>query len=237
MSIEVAKKKAAYMAVDEFVSRDNMRLGIGSGSTVVYVIERLAQRVKEEGLKNITCVPTSFQSGILLAENGLKVSSLNDCPELDLTIDGADEVDKNLQLIKGGGACQLQEKMVAANSTNLIVVADYRKESQTLGENWKKGIPIEVIPLGYIPVMKQLEKLGGKPKLRMGTAETKAGPVVSDNGNFILDVDFGLIHHPAELDKKIKMIPGVVESGLFIDLAIKAFFGQNDGTVTTRTKP
>jgi len=111
------------------------KLGIGSGSTVVYVVERLAERISKENLQNIVCVATSFQSNILLQEKGIETRSLNEVPELDLTIDGADEVDQHLQLIKGGGACQLQEKLVAANSKKLVIVADYRKQSQTLGQN------------------------------------------------------------------------------------------------------
>ena len=108
---------------------------------MVYVIERLAQRVKTEGLTGIVCVPTSFQSSILLSEHGLAPVTLNACPELDLTIDGADEVDENLELIKGGGGCQTLEKLVAANSTKLVIVADFRKDSKKLGENVRGLIP------------------------------------------------------------------------------------------------
>lgn len=112
----------------------------------MYVIERLAQRVKSEGLTGITCVPTSFQSNILLAQHGLSPVTLNTCPELDLTIDGADEVDENLELIKGGGACQTLEKLVAANSKALVVVADFRKDSKKLGENVRGSSSIPFCP-------------------------------------------------------------------------------------------
>ncbi len=230
--IEQAKKKAGYAAVDEFVE-DNMILGIGSGSTVVYAVERLIDRVKEENL-DVVCIPTSFQSTQLIVEGGLKLGDLSRYPEIDLDIDGADEVDLNLNLIKGGGGCQTQEKIVASNSKKLVIVADYRKESSKLGEKWKKGVPISVIPMSYVPVMKKLEEMGGKPKLRM--ASSKAGPAVDDNGNFILDVDFGIMEKPREINKKMKMIPGVVETGLFINMTIKAFFGQKDGSLTSRTK-
>lgn len=111
-------------------------------------------------------------------------------------------------------------------------MADYRKDSKILGEQWKKGIPIEVIPGAYVPLTKKFEQMGGKAILRMG--KSKAGPVVTDNGNFILDVDFGLIKDPAALEPKLKLLPGVVETGLFIGMAKKAFFGQADGSVTTR---
>jgi ribose 5-phosphate isomerase A len=228
--IELAKKKAGYAAVDEFV-KDGMVLGIGSGSTVVYAVDRLTERVKAENLK-VICIPTSFQSIQLINYNGLTMGNLSQNPVIDLDIDGADEVDENLNLIKGGGGCQVQEKIIASNSKKLVIVADYRKESKKLGEQWKKGIPIEVIPMAYVPIMKKLEKMGGKPTLRM--AKNKAGPVVSDNGNFILDVDFGIIEDPAKLESQLKMITGIVDTGLFINMAIKAYFGQADGSLTTR---
>ncbi len=230
--IEIAKKKAAYAAVDEFI-KNGMIVGIGSGSTVVYAVERLIQRVKEEWLKLI-CVPTSFQSTQLIVGGKLILGDLSRYPVIDVDIDGADEVDAHLQLIKGGGGCQTQEKIVASNSKILVIVADYRKDSKTLGEQWKKGVPIEVIPCAYVPLMTKFSQMGGKPVLRMGM--NKAGPVVTDNGNFILDVDFGLISNPEDLEKRIKMIPGVVETGLFINMAKKAFFGHPDGTITTREK-
>jgi ribose 5-phosphate isomerase A len=228
--IEIAKKKAGYAAVDEFI-KDGMVVGIGSGSTVVYAVERLVQRVKEEKL-SVVCIPTSFQSIQLIVEGGLILGDLSRYPVIDVDIDGADEVDANLNLIKGGGACQTQEKIVASNSKILVVIADYRKDSKILGEQWKKGIPIEVIPGAYVPLMKKFAQMGGKPVLRMG--KNKAGPVVTDNGNFILDVDFGLIKDPLSLEPKLKMNPGVVETGLFIGMTKKAYFGQADGSVKSR---
>ncbi|MHA1519855.1 MAG: ribose 5-phosphate isomerase A [Promethearchaeota archaeon] len=228
--IEQAKRKAGYAAVDEFI-QDGMVVGIGSGSTVVYAVDRLVERVKTENLK-VVCIPTSFQSTQLIVEGGLTLGDLSRYPDIDVDIDGADEVDDNLTLIKGGGGCHVQEKIVASCSKKLVIVADYRKDSHLLGEKWKKGIPIEVIPFAYVPVMKKLELMGGKPTLRM--AKSKAGPVVSDNGNFIVDVDFGLLEKPAELNQQIKMIPGVVETGLFIKMAIKAYFGQADGSLISR---
>ena len=228
--IELAKKKAGYAAVDEFIT-DGMIVGIGSGSTVVYAVERLVERVKMEKLK-ITCIPTSFQSTQLIVEGGLTLGDLSQNPEIDVDIDGADEVDQHLHLIKGGGGCQVQEKIIASASKKLVIIADYRKDAQTLGEKWKKGIPIEVIPMAYVPIMNKLSKMGGKSVLRM--AKNKAGPVISDNGNFILDADFGMISDPTTLNKEITMITGVVETGLFTNMAVKAFFGQADGTITTR---
>jgi len=228
--VELAKKKAAYAAVDDFV-KDKQIIGVGSGSTVVYAVERLAQRVREEKL-SIVCVPTSFQSTNLIIQNGLQLGDLNRFPEIDVTIDGADECDENLNLIKGGGACQTQEKLVAANSKMLVIIADYRKDSKTLGEKWRAGVPTEVLQLGYVSVMKKLAKLGGKPVLRMGM--NKAGPVVTDNGHLVIDADFGEIKDPASLNTSIKMIAGVVETGLFIGMAQRAYFGQADGNTSCR---
>jgi ribose 5-phosphate isomerase A len=228
--IEMAKKRAAYVAVDEFV-KNGMILGIGSGSTVVYAVERLIERVNSEKLE-VVCIPTSFQATQLVVGGGLPLGDFIRFSEIDVAIDGADEVDARLNLIKGGGGCHVQEKIVAANSKQFIVVADFRKDSEFLGEKWDKGIPIEVIPMAYVPVMKRMDKLGGKPRLRM--AESKLGPIVSDNGNFILDVNFGVIREPAELDRELTMIAGVVETGLFVNMASKAYFGQEDGSVKSR---
>ena len=231
--IELAKKNAGYAAVDDFIT-DGMVVGIGSGSTVVFAVERLIQRVLQEKL-HVTCIPTSFQATQLIVEGGLPLGDLSRFPEIDVDIDGADEVDASLHLIKGGGGCHVQEKIIARNSKRMIVVADYRKDSQHLGEQWKKGIPVEVIPLAFVPLLQKFQTMGGVPSLRM--AKNKAGPVVSDNGNFIIDVDFGVIADPVSLATELKQLTGVVDTGLFINLAQKAYFGQADGTVLTRELP
>ena len=230
--IEKGKKNAAIKAVEENI-KAGMVLGIGSGSTVIYAVEKIAE-LNEESNLNLKCIPTSFQSYQLIVENGLTLASLDQYPELDLDIDGADEIDQNLNLIKGGGGCLVQEKIIASNSKKLVIVADFRKYSEKLGEKWKRGIPIEVIPISYVPIMKKLEKLGGTPVLRM--AQAKAGPLISDNGNFIIDVNFGEIMNPGELNLNILIIPGVVDTGLFIGMASKAYIGLEDGKVTTLSK-
>ncbi len=227
--VELGKKNAAFKAIEENVKQD-MILGIGSGSTVVYAVEAIAEINKNNKL-NLKCIPTSFQSRQLIVENGLTLVSLDQYPEIDLDIDGADEIDNALNLIKGGGGCLVQEKIVASASKKLVIIADYTKKSDYLGENWKKGVPIEIIPLAHVPITKRLEKLGGSPVLRM--AQAKAGPVVSDNGNFIIDVDFGKIDNPSDLNMKLLKIPGVVDTGLFVSMASKAYIGQKDGTVLT----
>ncbi|MHA1728268.1 MAG: ribose 5-phosphate isomerase A, partial [Promethearchaeota archaeon] len=191
----------------------------------------------KENLK-IICIPTSFQSYQLITQNGLTLGNLDNYPKINVDIDGADEVDSELNVIKGGGGCHVQEKIIASNSEKLIIIADYRKDSENLGEKWKKGVPIEVIPLGYVPIMKNLESMGGKPVLRM--AKSKAGPCISDNGNFIIDADFGIIKNPRALNSKIKMIPGVVDTGLFINSVSAnipiAYIGMKDGSVKEKLK-
>ncbi len=225
--IELGKKNAAEKAVVENIKK-NMVVGIGSGSTVVYAVNKIAELNKEDNL-NLRCISSSFQSYQLIIENGLNLVSLDQYPEIDLDFDGADEIDKELNLIKGGGGCLVQEKIIASNSKNLVIIADFRKVSEKLGENWKNGVPIEVIPMAYKPIMKKLENLEGKPVLRM--AKSKAGPLVSDNGNFIIDVDFGIIKNPSELNSKMRLIPGVVDTGLFINMVSKAYVGKEDGSV------
>ncbi|XP_053218126.1 ribose-5-phosphate isomerase isoform X2 [Podarcis raffonei] len=208
---EEAKKRAAWAAVNNHV-QNNQVLGIGSGSTIVHAVQKLAERVKQEDL-NIVCIPSSFQARQLILQNGLTLSDLDRHPELNVAIDGADEVDLDLNLIKGGG-----------------------KKSESLGEQWKKGIPIEVIPMAYVPISRALAKrFGGVAELRM--AVNKAGPVVTDNGNFLLDWKFDKVHNWREANVAIKMIPGVVETGLFIDMAERVYFGMEDGSVSIREKP
>lgn len=243
-NVEAAKKSAGYKAVDEHVKSDNA-IGIGSGSTIVYSVERLSQLIQSGDLNNIKCVPTSFQARQLIIENGLDLSSLETCPHLDVAIDGADEADLDLTLIKGGGGCLAQEKVVAANADVFVVIADDRKMSQSLGSSWKY-VPIEVLPLAYKPLQLTIQKqFGGKAQLRM--AKAKAGPVVTDNGNLLLDWTFDLAHlrsivKAADSDKQLWQkvnsdlccLAGVVDTGLFVGMATTAYFGKQDGSVTTQ---
>jgi ribose 5-phosphate isomerase A len=229
--IEVGKNNAAIKAVEENIKK-NMIVGIGSGSTVVYAVKRLGELNKEKDL-NLKCIPSSFQAYQLIIENNLDLATLEQHPEIDVDFDGADEIDKDLNLIKGGGGCLVQEKIIASNSKEIIIIADFRKDSDILGTNWRKGVPIEIIPMAYYPIMKKLEK-NGKPQLRM--AKSKSGPLVTDNGNFIIDVDFGKIKNPIELNQNLLSISGVVDTGLFIGLASKAYIGTQDGKVIVRER-
>jgi len=219
-----------------------MTVGIGSGSTIVYAIQHLVERLRVvgtdgTGLRDIKCVPTSFQAKQLLQEGGVPIVDLSAAPVLDVAIDGADEVDGDLNCIKGGGGCHMQEKMVAAAATAFVVVADFRKRSRALGSEWRKGIPLEVLPMAYVPVMRAVAAAGGKPVLRMAVA--KAGPVVTDNGNFIVDADFGAVEPAAVagLHARLKLLPGVLETGLFPGMAVRAYFGCEDGSVEVWDKP
>lgn len=226
--VEAAKSAAALQAVKENVF-DGCRLGVGSGSTVVFAVQHLANLVKTSGI-TVTCVPTSFQAKQLILENQLELSDLSRCPVLDVVIDGADECDTLLTLIKGGGGCHLQEKIVASCSRKMVVIADYRKKSQNLGDQWRKGIPIEVVPMAYVPVSRKLVEYNLEPVLRM--AKAKAGPVVTDNGNFVIDAMFSGPHSWKELDVKLNTTPGIVETGLFVGFAKAAYFGMEDGSVS-----
>lgn len=229
---ELAKKSAACKAIDDHIKND-CTVGIGSGSTIVYAVEQLASKIKEDNLK-ILCVPTSLQAKQLIRQYKLHLSDLEECYELDYVFDGADEVDKDLNLIKGGGGCLTQEKIVASCTKNLIILADHRKDSKSFGENWTKGIPIEVIPMAYLPIKKRLEAMGGEAVLRM--AKAKAGPVVTDNGNFILDWKFKEEGDWNSINQIITCFPGVVDTGLFVGMASKVYFGHADGSVVVKKR-
>jgi ribose 5-phosphate isomerase A len=190
-----------------------MVLGLGTGSTVFYTMERLSCRV-HEGLQ-IKGVPTSYQTAHNAQEYGIPLTTLDDEPVLDLAIDGADQVDPHLRLIKGRGAALTREKCVAAAALRFVVVVDEQKVVPVLS-----GIvPIEVIPFAIHPVMNQLRSLGCIPRVRDGIK--KDGPVITDNGNFILDCQFKEIAKPDELEDIIIRVPGVVENGLFCSFTKK----------------
>lgn len=217
------KLKAAEAALAEV--RDGMVLGIGTGSTVQIFIDLLGGRVAREGIR-ILGVPTSYQSAYLAAEKGIQLTTLDEHPRLDLAVDGADEVDKDLNLIKGGGAALTREKIVDSSAKRFVVIADASKYVERLGK--KTPVPIEVLPVAKTTAMRRIKILGGEPRLRDG-GDRKDGPLVTDNGNFIIDADFGEIADPRTLEAELKRIPGIVEVGLFINLAHTAFLGDEGG--------
>lgn len=201
-------------------------IGLGSGRTVAIAVELLAKRVKEEKLK-IECVPTSYQIEILAAQKGLVVTTLEG--PLDLAIDGADQVEeRTLNMIKGGGAALLREKIVDSCAKKLVIVVDEVKLTPRLGRG--RPLPVEILKFGYNGTLLRLGEMHGKAVLREGGG--KLGPVVTDNGNFIVDVDFGEIAEPRKLDKELKEIPGVLETGLFLGMADAVYVGRQDGSVT-----
>ena len=230
---QIGKIAAATQAVNENVKAGQI-VGIGSGSTIVFAVKRIAERNKTENL-NLICIPTSFQARQLIQDNGLILGSLETNPEIDIAIDGADEVDGDINLIKGGGGCLMQEKIIASCAKELFIIADNRKDSTTLGTTWTKGVPIEVLPMAYRPVQLKIEQIfGGEAKLRM--ASNKAGPVVTDNGNFLIDWIFDGVQDWHQVDSQLKGIPGVIETGLFLNMTKAAYFGSPDGKVIVRTK-
>ncbi|WVF70206.1 ribose-5-phosphate isomerase [Kwoniella sp. CBS 6097] len=241
-AVEGAKRLAAYAAVDDYVGLQHKVIGIGSGSTVPYVVDRiLAQGLQAN--KERVFIPTGFQSKELIIKAGLTLGDVDQYATIDVTIDGADEVDNELNSIKGGGACQLREKVLAEAADTWIMVADYRKNSHVLGTTWTQGIPIEVAPFAYAKVLTNLSHMGslstlpnGKPGLNLRMGKMKAGPVVSDNGNFIIDAPFPeeMMKKPVDLLHRIKMLTGVVEVGLFCGMAKAAYFGNEDGSVMVR---
>ncbi|MEM1586521.1 MAG: ribose 5-phosphate isomerase A [Candidatus Bathyarchaeia archaeon] len=215
--VEDAKRRAAFEAVKNV--KDGSVIGLGSGSTAAYAIKEIGRRVREEGLR-LLGIPTSCQSFLLAVKVGIPITTLHEHPVIDLTIDGADQIDPNLNLIKGMGGALTREKIVAAASKRLIIVADERKLTDKLGRG--QPVPVEVLPFAEPLVSRKIEEIGGRPFLR----EVKGGaPYITDNGNFILDVDFGVIENPHEVNERLKRIPGVVETGLFLGMTHTAYIG------------
>ena len=227
------KQAVALAAVDQI--RDGMVLGLGSGSTAALMIQELGARLKDGRLKDILGVTTSFQGEVLAAELGIPLQSLNAVDRIDLAIDGADEVDPSFQLIKGGGACHVQEKLVACRADRFVVVVDSSKLVDRLNLGFL--LPVEVMAGAWRQVQQQLQAMGGAAELRMATR--KAGPVVTDQGNLVLDVRFeGGIANPAELERSINNLPGVLENGLFVNLVDQVLVGEiNDGVAGVRDLP
>jgi ribose 5-phosphate isomerase A len=219
--IQEAKRKAALEAVKHV--KDGFIVGLGSGSTAAFAIEALGEKMKREKL-HVMGVPTSYQAFLLAVDCGIPITTLDEHPEINVTIDGADQITPELNLIKGMGAALAREKIVAAASKLNIIIADEQKKVKVLGEN-NQSVPIEVLPFAISLVKRKIIAAGGKPVLREGKG--KLGPVITDNGNAILDANFGEIAKPGELDAKLKMIPGVVETGFFVGLTDIVYLGTS----------
>jgi ribose 5-phosphate isomerase A len=216
-----AKRRAALEAVKHV--EDGFVVGLGSGSTAAYVIEEIGRLIRQDGLQ-VRAVPSSSQSMIVAVQSGVPLTTLDEHPVIDLAIDGADEVDKKLDMIKGGGGALTREKIVASAAKQVVIVADETKLVETLGAF---KVPVEVLPFARASVTTKIKKLGGKPFLR--ESKGKVGAVVTDNGNYIVDVDFGPITDAGKLNQQLKLIAGIIETGLFIGMADIVYLGKADG--------
>lgn len=221
-AITQAKKAAGEKAAA--LVQPGMLVGLGTGSTAYWAIEKIGQMVKE-GL-NIQAVATSIASEKQAISLGIPITSFSEIQQLDLDIDGADEISEDGQLIKGGGGSLLREKIVALASRHRVIVGDERKYVKTLG---KFPLPVEVVPFGWELVFKTLQVLNGHPTLR--TREDK--PYITDNSNYIIDCSFGVIREPAHLHQQLKALTGVVETGLFLNMKPTVIIAYENGDVKT----
>jgi ribose 5-phosphate isomerase A len=228
--MEAEKKKAALKAVENV--KEGFVVGLGSGSTAAYAIEKIGNKVRHEGL-NVLGVPTSYQAFMLAIKYSIPITTLEEHPRLDLAIDGADQIDNDLNLIKGMGGALLREKIVASTAKRFIVIADESKKVKILGEN-NHPIPLEVIPFAAKPVMLKLKEMSGTAILREDKG--KVGPVITDNGNAIIDANFGPIESPSKLESALTRLPGIVETGLFLEMADVAYIGTTSGVETIQRK-
>jgi len=225
MSVDEHKKTAAMRAVE--MVEPGMRIGLGTGSTAAHFVALLGVRVKS-GL-SVICVPTSEETRAFGESRGITMSTLEEVPELDITFDGADEIDTELRMIKGGGGALLREKIVAMASDRVVIMVDDSKLVETLGAF---KLPVEVVQFGLTATREMVETLAadcgceGEVELRMAEP---GKPFVTDNGNYILDCAFGKIEDADDLDDALKFIPGVVESGLFLDICDVAIIAGDDG--------
>ena len=214
--------------------KSDMIVGLGSGSTAALMIKSLAGEIRAGKLKNIKGVAASFQSEVLALQLDIPLIDLASVSQIDLAIDGADEVDPRFQLIKGGGACHVREKLVASKANQLLIVVDETKLVQNLNQSFP--LPVEVLPNAWKYVKDVISEMHGNSTLRMATK--KAGPVVTDQGNLILDVLFNEgIKDPKEIEMSINNIPGVLENGLFVDLTDKVLVGRIDDNIPVVYSP
>ena len=226
------KQIVADAAIQEVKS--DMILGLGSGSTAALMIRSLAEEIRSGKLKNIRGVATSFQSEVLALELDIPLIDLASVSQIDLAIDGADEVDPGFQLIKGGGACHVREKLVASKADEFLIVIDETKLVQKLNKSFP--LPVEVLPNSWKLVQDVISEMNGSSHLRMATR--KAGPIVTDQGNLILDVLFNDgINNPKDIEMSINNIPGVLENGLFVDITDKVLVGKIENNIPVVYSP
>ncbi|AFK22786.1 ribose-5-phosphate isomerase RpiA [Pyrococcus sp. ST04] len=223
MNIEDMKKAVAKEALKYI--EDDMVVGLGTGSTTAYFIRFLGEKIQKGELEEIYGVPTSYQAKILAMESGVPVLSLDQVDAIDIAVDGADEVDPNLNLIKGRGAALTMEKIIEYRAGTFLVLVDETKLVEYLCQ--KMPVPIEVIPAAWRAILEELSIFNAEAELRMG--KKKDGPVVTENGNFIIDAKFPRIEDPLDMEIELNTIPGVVENGIFADIADIVLVGTKAG--------
>ncbi|MGD1951737.1 MAG: ribose-5-phosphate isomerase RpiA [Leptolyngbyaceae cyanobacterium] len=225
MKQEVGRAAAAQVKSGSIV-------GLGTGSTTAFAIQFIGERLAAGEITDVVGIPTSFQASVLAKKHGIPLTTLDEAPRIDIAVDGADEVDPQQNLIKGGGAAHTREKVVDGLAERFVVVVDSSKLVDKLGSTF--ALPVEVLPMAVAPVTRALAALGGTPEQRMGV--NKDGPVITDQGNMVLDVKFTGIDNPVELEKTINNIPGVLENGIFVGLADEVLIGEViDGKASVRT--
>lgn len=220
---EAMKRRASERAVEHIKS--GFIIGLGSGTTAAMAIRLIGAKLREGELRDILGIPTSLQAAQEAISSGIPLTTLDEHPEIDVSIDGVDQIDTQLRAIKGGGGALLREKVVASSSRLSIVVADETKLVDKLGLGC--SVPVEVHPFAIRPVCLRLMRMGVEARVRTGTG--KLGPVVTENGNLIVDVHFGALEDPRRIEESLKAIPGVIETGLFIDLIDLAYIGTHEG--------
>lgn len=228
LSLSDRSKYACALRASALVE-NGMKVGLGTGSTAYWLVYHLAERVRSEGLEFVG-VPTSNKTREQAQAEGLKLISMDDAGRLDITIDGADEFDQSMNLIKGGGGAHLQEKIVAFGSDRMVVIADETKKVNKLG---KFPLPVEVLKFGSASSQKQIEELLTAQNYKDFTVQMrmeKNKPFITDEGNYIFDLNLGEIQNPRKLCVDLNIIPGVVENGLFIDVCKAVVIGYSDGT-------
>lgn len=234
LSLSDRSKYACALRASALVE-NGMKVGLGTGSTAYWLVYHLAERVRSEGLEFVG-VPTSNKTREQAQAEGLKLISMDDAGRLDITIDGADEFDQSMNLIKGGGGAHLQEKIVAFGSDRMVVIADETKKVNKLG---KFPLPVEVLKFGSASSQKQIEELLIAQNYKDFTVQMrmeKNNPFITDEGNYIFDLNLGEIQNPRKLCVDLNIIPGVVENGLFIDVCKAVVIGYSDGTATISWK-
>src|SRR5713226_3823687 len=224
--VEKARLSAAAQSLREI--RNGTTIGLGSGTTVLKALELATEKIRKERL-DVTFVPTSYQMELSARRLGLKTTHLEENTELDMALDGADQVQwRTLDMVKGGGAALLREKIVDSTTKKLVIIIDERKLAKTLGGD--QPIPVEVTPFAYHATLAKINKISEKAVLREA-ASGKVGPVVTDNGNLIIDAYYRNLRRPDIINEKLRKIPGVVETGLFLEMCDVAYVGKKDGRV------